>query len=152
MAGVHDGDLRANLTSENRAFVSDEVSDCAGFLRAVRRVSCGWGTFVLRVSYGCKTRVRRAVSQTKLCLTSLIKALREDHPAFELEPAAPGSKSLRLADDLFQLGLVLDVAAGFWFRIEHTRRFGLSYAVARVGLDGLGDRERRWLTFRHGKG
>jgi hypothetical protein len=51
----------------------------------------------------------------------------------------------------FKLGFVLGFAAGSWFGIHHSRRFGLSYTIACVGLHGFRGRKWSWLAFRHGK-
>jgi hypothetical protein len=42
-----------------------------------------------------------------------------------------------LLEDLFEFGLVFGGPAGARFGGEHARGFGLSNAVAGVGLDGL---------------
>jgi hypothetical protein len=56
-----------------------------------------------------------------------------------------------LADDFFQFGFVLGLAAGAGLCVEDARRLGLAYTLAGVSLDGFGGREAGWLAFRHGR-
>ena len=58
---------------------------------------------------------------------------------------------LLLPDDLFELGLVLGLAAVAWRGGQNARWFGLTYALAGIGLYRLGGRKSGWLAFRHGK-
>jgi len=58
---------------------------------------------------------------------------------------------LLLPDEIVEPGLVLDVAPGARRGLDHACGFGLAYALAGVGLDGLGGRKPGWLAFRHGK-
>ena len=50
---------------------------------------------------------------------------------------------------IYELGLVLGLAAGAWRIGQHARGFGLAHALACVGLDGLCGRETGWLAFCH---
>jgi len=56
-----------------------------------------------------------------------------------------------LSDNLFEFGLVFLGAAGAGLGGEDARGFGLSDAIAGVGLDGFGGGKGSWLAFRHGK-
>ena len=55
------------------------------------------------------------------------------------------------AEQIFELGLVLGLAAGGRRTGQSTRRFGLAHALTGVGFDGFGGRKTGWLAFRHGK-
>ena len=57
---------------------------------------------------------------------------------------------LLLLKNLFELGLVLDLASGAGFGVDDPRGFGLADALPGVGLYRLGCGEFSWLAFRHG--
>ena len=62
-----------------------------------------------------------------------------------------GSRLTLFAEQIFEFGLVLGLAAGAGRAGQHARGLGLAYALAGVGLDGFCGGKTGWLAFRHGK-